>query len=284
MRCRSLVILLVLAALVIAPAASAIGQPEVAALQVALRKKGAYFGPIDGIRGRQTARAVRTFQRGVGLAVDGVVGPATRKALGRRWTHRLASRPLRAGAIGWDVASLQFLLAWHGFPSGELDGVFGARLDTAVRRFQTWNRLGADGVSGPATFAALRRPVPRSPVAVAWPLPKLLSDRFGPRGDRFHAGLDIIASRGTPVHAARGGVVVYAGRNDGFGKLVEVRHEQGVSTLYAHLSRIGVSLGEHVERGEVVGRVGSTGNSSGPHLHFEVRIRGAAVDPLTVLR
>jgi peptidoglycan hydrolase-like protein with peptidoglycan-binding domain len=283
MRLRGLVILLSLAALAAAPAASAMGEPAVAALQVALRAKGTYFGAIDGVRGRQTARAIRVFQRHAGLAADGVIGPATRCALGSRWRHRLGSRPLAAGKRGWDVASLQFLLAWHGFPSGDFDGIFGSRLDRAVRRFQTWAGLPADGVAGPATVAALRKPVPRSPIAVSWPVPELLSDRFGPRGERFHAGLDIIASRGTPVKAARGGVVVYAGLNDGFGKLVEIQHASGVSTLYAHLSRIGVQVGQEVASGERIGRVGSTGNSSGPHLHFEVHVRGAATDPLTAL-
>jgi murein DD-endopeptidase MepM/ murein hydrolase activator NlpD len=280
---RTPLILALAAAFALPVSASAMGKPSVAALQVALQSAGLYGGQIDGIAGKQTRSAVRRLQRSRGLAVDGVAGPATRKALGRLGRHPLGSRPLRAGMVGFDVAALQFALAWHGFPSGDFDGVFGPRLDTAVRRFQAAENLGVDGVAGAGTLAALRGALPRSPVTLAWPVSAPVGEGFGPRGSRFHAGIDLIASRNTHVGAARGGVVTYAGRNDGFGKLVIVDHGQGLTTYYAHLRRIDVALGEHVEVGDCVGRVGSTGNSSGPHLHFEVRLSNAAIDPLTAL-
>jgi murein DD-endopeptidase MepM/ murein hydrolase activator NlpD len=78
--------------------------------------------------------------------------------------------------------------------------------------------------------------------------------------------------------------VAYARRRDGWGLLVTIAHRDGVRTMYAHLSRIDVRLGERVRAGERVGRVGATGDATGPHLHFEVRVRGAAVDPLSALR
>jgi murein DD-endopeptidase MepM/ murein hydrolase activator NlpD len=280
---RTPLILALAAALALPAFASAMGKPSVAALQVALQKAGLYTGQIDGIAGKQTRTAVRQLQKRRGLAVDGIAGPATRKALGRLGRHPYGSRPMRAGMVGFDVAALQFSLAWHGFPSGEFDGVFGPRLDTAVRRFQAAQGLGVDGVAGPGTLAALRGPLPRSPFQLAWPVSAPAGEGFGPRGSRFHAGVDLIASRNTHVGAAAAGVVTYAGRNDGFGKLVIVEHGQGLTTYYAHLRRIDVSLGERVEVGDCVGRVGSTGNSSGPHLHFEVRVRNAALDPLTAL-
>lgn len=281
---RVVLVLSLLAALAAAANAHAMGKPSVAALQVALQRNGLYHGPIDGIAGKQTRAAVRRLQATRGLAVDGIPGPQTRRALGPLGRHRIGSRPVRRGMIGFDVSALQFALAWHGFPSGTFDGVFGPRLDRACRRFQAWAGLTPDGIAGPATWAALREPPPRSPAAVDRPVPAPVGDRFGPRGSRFHAGVDLIAPRDTPVRAAKGGTVVYAGRNDGFGKLVILDHGGGLETYYAHLRRIGVALGERVARGGRIGLVGSTGNSSGPHLHFEIRVRDASVDPLPALR
>jgi murein DD-endopeptidase MepM/ murein hydrolase activator NlpD len=112
----------------------------------------------------------------------------------------------------------------------------------------------------------------------------VVGDGFGPRGDRFHAGVDLVADAGTPVYAARGGEVVYAGwRPGGWGFLVMVAHGSGERTMYAHLSRIDVRIGVWVAQGVRVGAVGATGRATGPHLHFEVRVRGAAVDPLSAL-
>ena len=282
MRLRVAVVV-VTAALLGAGTAAGAGRSSVAALQVALRAKRVYAGEIDGVLGPDTRAAVMRFQRRAGLVVDGVVGPRTRRALGRRWRPSLGSRPLRRRAIGWDVAQLQFKLAWHGFPSGNFDGVFGPRTDVAVRNFQLFAGLAADGIAGPATLAALRSPLPRSPISVAWPISGAVSSGFGPRGIRFHAGIDIPTPRGTPVGAAASGTVTFADWNNGFGKLVVIAHGSGVETYYAHLSRIGVGPGEDVSTGEGIGRVGSTGHSTGPHLHFEVHVRGAAIDPLTAL-
>jgi murein DD-endopeptidase MepM/ murein hydrolase activator NlpD len=189
------------------------------------------------------------------------------------------------GRRGWDVSALQFKLAWHGFPSGNFDGDFGPRTDTALRRYQRWAGLFADGAAGPATLAALRRSPARSPLGVNRPVRAPVTDRFGPRGVRFHTGIDFPTSYGVRVRAARSGRVVFAGWDSGgFGKLVRIAHGRRVQTWYAHLSTIRVRRGTRVSGGNVIGRVGSTGFSTGPHLHFEVRLRGAAVDPLPALR
>ena len=283
MRRAVLALAFVVVALAVAPPGRAAGEAHVAALQVALRAQGFYRSSIDGILGPRTRRAVRRFQRRSGLTVDGVVGPRTRRALGRLGRPKLGSRLLRTGRVGWDVAALQFALAWHGFPSGGFDGVFGPRTEDALRRFQRFAGLTEDGVAGPATFGALRGPLPASPNSLAWPVNAPVTSGFGPRGDRFHAGVDLPATVGTPVGAALNGVVTFADWNDGFGNLVVVAHGSGIVTLYAHLSRFSVGLGSHVGTGDIVGRVGSTGRSTGPHLHFEVRVRGASVDPLSVL-
>jgi murein DD-endopeptidase MepM/ murein hydrolase activator NlpD len=119
------------------------------------------------------------------------------------------------------------------------------------------------------------------------PVPGHICSGFGMRMHpilgyvRMHTGVDISASYGTPIKAADKGLVVYAGWRGGYGKCVIIDHGSGIATLYAHMSSISVSSGEIVRRGEVVGAVGSTGLSTGPHLHFEVRRNGCPVDPLS---
>ena len=127
------------------------GNADIAALQVALRAADAYVGPVDGWRGPETDEALLAFQQREGLEPDGIVGPRTRHALGRFGRPELGARSLAAGVRGWDVAELQFKLAWHGFPSGPFDGAFGPRLEAAVRRFQRFAHLPRIGIAGPRT-------------------------------------------------------------------------------------------------------------------------------------
>ena len=271
----------VLALLVLAGAAAAAGTARVAAAQHALRERGVYAGPIDGVAGRQTADALRRFQTSAGLVPDGTLDPETQRALG---LVRLGSRLLARGATGSDVLQLQFLLAWHGFPSGDFGDVFNDHVEKALVRFQRWAAIDPDGIAGPSTLAALRTPLPTCPLALSWPIDAPLTDVFGPRGIRFHSGIDIPVAQGTLVGAAGPGRVAYAGfLGGGWGLLVSIDNGSGVRTLYAHLSRVDVRVGQHVDTGEEIGLVGATGDATGPHLHFEVRVRGAAVDPLKAL-
>ena len=116
-----------------------------------------------------------------------------------------------------------------------------------------------------------------------WPVNGPVVSGFGMRWGRMHEGIDIAVSSGTPIHAAAAGNVIHAGWLGGYGNLVVVDHGNGLSTAYAHASAILVGVGQHVSQRQTLSLVGSTGNSSGPHLHFEVRVNGSAVDPLGYL-
>lgn len=122
-----------------------------------------------------------------------------------------------------------------------------------------------------------------SPSGYIWPVAGPVTSTFGPRWGRMHEGIDIAAPSGAPIRSAAAGTVIYAGWLGGYGNLVVVDHGGGVSTAYAHMSSIASGTGQQVALGQVIGYVGSTGHSTGPHLHFEVRINGQAVDPLRYL-
>ena len=113
-----------------------------------------------------------------------------------------------------------------------------------------------------------------------------ISSRFGNRsnpftgkGSEFHGGLDLKGSTGQPIRVTAKGKVHFAGVQSGYGNVVMVDHAHGYSTVYAHLSKISVKAGQHVEAGSVIGQLGSTGRSTGPHLHYEVQSKGQRIDP-----
>jgi murein DD-endopeptidase MepM/ murein hydrolase activator NlpD len=118
---------------------------------------------------------------------------------------------------------------------------------------------------------------------LSWPVSGPVTSGFGVRWGRMHEGIDIAVGQGTPVHAAAAGTVIYAGWMDGYGNLVVVDHGNGLSTAYGHNSTLASSVGEAVTAGQVIAYSGSTGHSTGPHVHFEVRVNGSPVDPLGYL-
>jgi murein DD-endopeptidase MepM/ murein hydrolase activator NlpD len=116
-----------------------------------------------------------------------------------------------------------------------------------------------------------------------WPVNGPVTSGFGVRWGRMHTGIDIAVPAGTPVRASAAGVVVYAGWMSGYGNLVAIDHGGGLATAYAHNSSLLVTVGQHVSQGDVISLSGSTGHSTGPHVHFEVRVNGVPVDPLGYL-
>ena len=122
-----------------------------------------------------------------------------------------------------------------------------------------------------------------SAAGLVWPVLGPVTSPFGMRWGRMHEGIDIAAPSGTAIRAAATGTVIYAGWLGGYGNLVVVDHGNELATAYGHQSSVAVSTGQSVAQGQVIGYVGSTGHSTGPHLHFEVRVNGMPVDPLGYL-
>jgi len=138
--------------------------------------------------------------------------------------------------------------------------------------------------SADATASTASVPAPSSSGAqLVWPVAGPVTSGFGSRWGRMHEGIDIAVGSGTPVHAAAAGTVVYAGWLSGYGNIVVIDHGNGLSTAYAHNSSLIVGQGAVVGTGFVVALSGSTGHSTGPHVHFEVRVNGTPVDPLGYL-
>ncbi len=153
--CRLVASLVVVSAVFAASAVPAGANPQLAGLQVALARHALYTGPVDATPGPLTLAAVRRFQAHQGLVPDGIVGPMTRRALGRFGRPLFGTRMIRTGMKGWDVAVLQYLLARHRLFTARPDGIFGPRTEASVVRFQQARGLAPDGVVGPATAHGL---------------------------------------------------------------------------------------------------------------------------------
>lgn len=120
-------------------------------------------------------------------------------------------------------------------------------------------------------------------IALMEPVKGTITSRFGSRRSGTHTGLDIATSRGTPIQAASAGTVTYAGWKGSYGYMVVINHTDSVQTYYAHCSKIYVTENQQVNQGDVIAAVGSTGNSTGPHLHLEIRVNGKVRNPQTYL-
>ena len=179
-------------------------------------------------------------------------------------------------------------------PVGEDKGRFiasEAALSTRPRRVQAAAKTEAPIMTSPAEGP--RSLLPTDPhkglVPLKLPIRGAIRSVFGPRRDpingrpRFHKGIDIVAPQGTPIQAAAAGTVVFSGRNGGYGNMVMIEHSDGRRTLYAHAEALFVKVGDRVSASQTIAAVGSTGHSTGPHVHFEIRVGDQAINPLTAL-
>jgi murein DD-endopeptidase MepM/ murein hydrolase activator NlpD len=144
-------------------------------------------------------------------------------------------------------------------------------------------QAGSADIAARIRSAGSRSSAAASAAGLIWPVQGTLTSPFGMRWGRMHEGIDIGASMGTPIYAAAGGTVIFAGWEGGYGNLTVIDHGNGLATAYGHQSQQAVSNGQTVSRGQLIGYVGSTGHSTGPHLHFEVRVNGTPVNPLSYL-
>ena len=117
--------------------------------------------------------------------------------------------------------------------------------------------------------------------AFVWPVggSRKIGSPFGKRGAKFHLGIDILGKKGMPIVAARSGRVVFAGEKPEYGKCIIINNGNGLKTLYAHAAELDVQVGDDVKAGQTIAKIGMTGNATGPHLHFEVRINDEAKNP-----
>ena len=174
-------------------------------------------------------------------------------------------------------------------PSVDLDDLdvgYALRIPSSSRQSLVAIRPTKSGALSWPTIPSLSAPLskPRQGPKYQWPTKGVFTSGYGWRWGRMHKGIDIANNTGTSIHAARDGEVTYAGWMGAYGYLVEIAHEDGESTRYAHNSRLMVRKGQQVRQGTRIALMGSTGRSTGPHLHFEIRRRGGgASNPLAVL-
>ncbi len=214
----------------------------------------------------------------------------------------------RLGEIRLEVATWRDLNAkiWEPFgpdiaPAQRTRGIGGASPAAASERsgvrpssLEELDRLAETVDEEGQNLRALERLMGRAGKALAlmpssWPVRGAVNSDFGARSSpwtrasEFHSGLDIAADRGTPVHAPAPGTVIFASVQNEFGLTVMIEHGHDIRTLYGHLSKVQVAPGQRIERGQVVGFTGNSGKSSGPHLHYEILVKGQSVNPRAYL-
>ena len=229
-------------------------------------------------RARNEMRVLRKRTQGTKKRVSAVtqviaVRTVQQRALRERLVARKGGLELARGVKEGALASLE---SDHREYAGEAAALAAQSSELAAR-------IQAAQVSPERTTASLAVDSTQSSSGLIWPVSGAVVSPFGIRWGRMHEGIDISAGSGAPVAAAAAGTVISVGYMGGYGNLVVVDHGGGLATAYAHLSGYAVGSGQSVSQGQVVGYIGCTGHCYGPHLHFEVRVNGAAVDPLGYL-
>jgi murein DD-endopeptidase MepM/ murein hydrolase activator NlpD len=232
--------------------------------RIASSVESARDGVADARRRTRAARAEAA-------RVEAAVASATAEQRGIV-TRLVASRDALVAARSAKTATLASHRSARDSTLSEFDALEQQSAAHAERIREAQQRASAPAVVAPSGSGVL-----------GWPVSGPVTSGFGSRWGRMHEGVDIAVGEGTPVHAAAAGTVIYAGWMGGYGNLVVVDHGNGLSTAYAHNSSLSVSVGQSVAAGELVSYSGNTGNSTGPHVHLEVRVNGSAVDPLGYL-
>jgi murein DD-endopeptidase MepM/ murein hydrolase activator NlpD len=229
-------------------------------------------------RARNEVRVLRKRTRATKKRVSRVtqviaVRTAQHRALRERLVARKSGLELARGVKEGALASLE---SEHREYAGEATALAAQSSELAAQ-------IQAAQVSPERTVASLAVDATQSASGLIWPVSGPVVSPFGMRWGRLHEGIDISAGSGSPIAAAASGTVISVGYMGGYGNLVVIDHGGGLATAYAHLSGYAVGSGQSISQGQVVGYVGCTGHCYGPHVHFEVRVNGAAVDPLGYL-
>lgn len=240
-------------------------------------------------RGEREQTEVREKISSIGKALDGIENAQaatihTIEARSRTTVARLRGLLNDVGVNADKIAHIQEPAADKsavGGPLVPLTDATNAQFESSLKRVQSL--LGAaNKLKKTVRALPVRQPIPNSMAD--------MTSNFGPRSDPFtrgyamHTGIDFRAETGTPVRATAAGKVVTSGYTGGYGNMVEIEHGNGLTTRYAHMSELLVDEGETVEAGKIVGKVGTTGRSTGPHLHYETRVSGDATDPSKFIR
>lgn len=232
--------------------------------RIAAQVRDARDGVADARRKTRVARVAAA-------RVAATVASATTEQRGIV-TRLVASRDALVAARREKSATLASIQSDRRSTLAEIDALEQQSAALAARIREAQQQLSTPAVVSPGGSGVL-----------AWPVSGPVTSGYGMRWGRMHEGIDIAVGEGTPVRAAAAGTVIYAGWMGGYGNLVVVDHGGGLSTAYAHNAALAVSVGQSVAAGEVVAYSGNTGHSTGPHVHFEVRVNGGAADPLGYL-